>query len=1199
PDSTYGAAGNDLFAVLVSPTGNVHQAWEEYELGVGVELFEFADGGTYTLDEVLQQATVIKRYGYEFLRGSGFQIVAGNWTGVDFGEGIAPSDIYAFQSGPDLVFGVIADSATGNIPNWYANPATVPPWEFRFADGTVLDTDSVTRLGQRRVGSPFDDYIETFSNFASALIGLAGNDVLIGGPGNDLLNGGPGQDFLHGQGGNDIYAFGADSDVDYVNEQVPGGGSNGTDTVRFNADVSTADLSAVRNFDFLTLRVASSGAELQLPGWFAETGGTVEVFEFSDGTVWHAADVEALLPTQTATSGDDVLLGLAGNDVIDGLEGDDVIYGFGGNDTLRGGPGNDVLLGGAGDDTYLFSPGDGIDEISDRAGSNTLAFGDGIAPESVHVTRDHDVLYLAIAGSGDRVGVRSWFFAAQPQLAQVSFADGTTWTAADLASRISLAPASDFGDILWGTDGADVIDGLGGDDQIYGNDGDDVLEGGDGADYIESGAGNDILRGGAGDDDLEGYPGEGHKLLVGGDGDDYIYYEGRSLAIGGPGNDWIDVYGSNGIVAFNPGDGADTIGANEAFILSIGGGVGAADLSLSEEGSDILISVGGADSVRLTNDLGGGQGSWPTIILQLFGSAHVYYLGGVIDEFYNARAADPSLTEFGLGEVLPRYLLLSSETGALGGVIAHQYATRGTIAHVSDEQLLTVLRDPRFGPFFQDTAFDSGNSEPTLEHPIADAAASEDALFAYTIPADTFADPDAGDTLTYAATLDDGSNLPAWLAFNAATRTFSGTPLQADVGTINVKVTATDGGGLSAADTFALTVENVNDAPVVAVPLGDWSFEAGSAFSFLIPATTFGDEDPGDTLSISASIFGGLPLPEWLSFDAASATFTGNPTAGNIGISHLQVTATDAAGASAASDFGLVVRAAAGSEVVGTPDDDILYGGTGDETITAKGGSDYLYGDIGDDLLKGGGGNDVLQGGDGADVLRGGKGQNVLDGGAGDDLIFGGRGSSLIVGGTGNDTIRTGAGSDVILFNRGDGMDTVIADRAGDNTLSFGGGIRYSDLSLSRDGKNLIVSAGDGDQITFKNWYTGKHSVLNLQIVLDATDEFDATSSDPLYNKKVQTFDFLGMVSAFDATQAQTPGVTSWAITNALLQFHLFGADDMALGGDLAYWYGRKNSFSGLSLAAAQQAIGAAGFGADAQTLRPFDGLQEGYVKLV
>lgn len=56
--------------------------------------------------------------------------------------------------------------------------------------------------------------------------------------------------------------------------------------------------------------------------------------------------------------------------------------------------------------------------------------------------------------------------------------------------------------------------------------------------------------------------------------------------------------------------------------------------------------------------------------------------------------------------------------------------------------------------------------------------------------------------------------------------------------------------------------------------------------------------------------------------------------------------------------------------------------------------------------------------------------------------------------------------------------------------------------------------------------------------------------------------------------------------------------DDAALGGDLAYWYAKQRSFSGISLAAAQQVIGATGFGSDAQTLRPFSGLQEGFVKL-
>ena len=72
--------------------------------------------------------------------------------------------------------------------------------------------------------------------------------------------------------------------------------------------------------------------------------------------------------------------------------------------------------------------------------------------------------------------------------------------------------------------------------------------------------------------------------------------------------------------------------------------------------------------------------------------------------------------------------------------------------------------------------------------------------------AGTFTDVDSGDTLTYAATLADGIALPAWLSFNATTRTFSGTPAAANVGTISVKATATDLGGLAASETFNIAV---------------------------------------------------------------------------------------------------------------------------------------------------------------------------------------------------------------------------------------------------------------------------------------------------------------------------------------------------------------------------------------------------------
>jgi hypothetical protein len=164
--------------------------------------------------------------------------------------------------------------------------------------------------------------------------------------------------------------------------------------------------------------------------------------------------------------------------------------------------------------------------------------------------------------------------------------------------------------------------------------------------------------------------------------------------------------------------------------------------------------------------------------------------------------------------------------------------------------------------------------------------------------------------------------------------------------------------------------------------------------------------------------------------------------------------------------------------------------------------------------------------------------------------------------------------------------------------VSLGGGIDYADLSLSRSGNDLILNAGGDDHLVFKDWYGGKDNVSSLQVILDSTPAFDPQSEDELFNRKVQTFDFRGLVRQFDEMQQENPGLTDWALTNALLQFHLSGSDDSALGGDLAYWYGKNGTLEGISLQAAQQVIGASNFGSEAQSLRPFDGLREGLVRL-
>ena len=117
------------------------------------------------------------------------------------------------------------------------------------------------------------------------------------------------------------------------------------------------------------------------------------------------------------------------------------------------------------------------------------------------------------------------------------------------------------------------------------------------------------------------------------------------------------------------------------------------------------------------------------------------------------------------------------------------------------------------------------------------------------LPAGTFTDVDAGDSLTYTATAADGSALPAWLSFNAATRTFSGTPAAANVGTLGVKVSATDLGSLAASETFNIVVTTT---PVNAPTISNLAVSATSI--------SFVASDPDNaTLSLAspfASVFG-------------------------------------------------------------------------------------------------------------------------------------------------------------------------------------------------------------------------------------------------------------------------------------------------------------------------------------------------------
>ena len=238
-------------------------------------------------------------------------------------------------------------------------------------------------------------------------------------------------------------------------------------------------------------------------------------------------------------------------------------------------------------------------------------------------------------------------------------------------------------------------------------------------------------------------------------------------------------------------------------------------------------------------------------------------------------------------------------------------------------------------------------------------------------------------------------------------------------------------------------------------------------------------------------------------------------------------------------------------------------------------------------ITTGTSGNDYIYGYDEA--------PNIMAGLDGNDTLYGGAKDDRIDGGNGNDLINTGSGADMIAFNRGDGQDTIQASTGKDNTISLGKGIAYDDLLLSKSGSDLVLATGQNERITLKNWYVNSsyHSIANLQFVTEASRNYDPASTDPLLQQKIQQFNFENIVNHFDQARSANAGLSSWALTSALLDAHLASSDLAGLGGDLTYGYGKNGNLSDVSIMAAQALMGTSQFGLAAQNLHVANALPD------
>ena len=143
------------------------------------------------------------------------------------------------------------------------------------------------------------------------------------------------------------------------------------------------------------------------------------------------------------------------------------------------------------------------------------------------------------------------------------------------------------------------------------------------------------------------------------------------------------------------------------------------------------------------------------------------------------------------------------------------------------------------------------------------------------------------------------------------------------------------------------------------------------------------------------------------------------------------------------------------SEVNGALPAAQLFGGTGNDVLTAGSGNDQLFGESGNDTLLGKGGFDLLFGGNDNDTLTGGDA---------DDQAFGQSGNDRMIWNPGDDTdLNEGAaGTDTVEVNGGNGLEQFTATANGTR-------VRFDRLNPAPfaidigTSENLVLNANGGD----------------------------------------------------------------------------------------------------------------------------------------
>ncbi len=1101
-------------------------------------------------------------------------------TGADTMQGGTGNDHYFVDDigdvtlenqgeGLDEVYSSVTHTLGSNVENLYLNGSAAIDGGGNSLDNLIVGNDANNTL----TGEAGDDVLNA----------NGGDDVLVGGDGNDELDGGWGSDVLQAGAGDDVLDGGLGGD------QMEGGSGNDTYIVDDYGDsvVETVDPGVDSVQSSVSFTLGANVENLTLVGDFDLDGTGNDLDNVMVGTNY--------TNTLSGEGGNDTIDGSAGNDDLYGGLGDDYLYG--GDDAVEvvydpgGGYGDAIVAsdihGGPGGYTEILLPND--DYLDGGAGNDYI---DGGSGNDTLYGRDGDD-YLYGGDDGSAVG---------------SIPPGPIGPSPSFAAFAEIAPGYGGGDVLINDQNDDYLDG---------GAGVDTLDGGTGNDLLYGGADSDIMYGGSGDDLLDG--GTEIDTMSGGSGDDVYYVDGYveisttpAPTDGGSG----PAAGDSG--STDSGTGSDPCSddtSSDGYVFDGGsygwgggsyGGYGGCSIdgtwyrsayeyykcTYPEEFVCNCVTTDGGNSGG--GDTGGGTPGDQTTInyvtdvvienadegYDIVYSAITYALTDNVEELHLLNGGDWD----GTGNALDNLMFGNEGANTLAGMAGNDTLQGGAGNDVLDggagvDVLIGGTGDDVYvvDDLGDQIIEQAGEGVDTIRTSIAYGLVGNVENLELIGDGDINADGDAtGNVLTGNAgnNVLSGNDGNDTLDGGAGTDTLIGGSgddvyvyrLGNGVDTIEDDVAGTNsvlfGDGIDADHVVARTT-TVGGVTTIHVRLLD----------------EHGSEQGDQGLDFALNADGLSPVAQFTFNDGSSVVLD------DLLIHQETHYGTFYADTIITGKHDDTVYAKWGNDVVQSGSgNDTLYGDGGCDLLYAEAGNDWLYGGSGKDLLLGGYDEDALFGGSGEDRLYGGANNDLLSGGEEHDDLFGGDGNDLIIGGKGDDDIHVECGADVVLYNRGDGEDELeTCSEVESLTVSLGGGIGLHDLKLSRDEEDLVLEVGgsgnrysygcgenDRGKIVFDNWFGEEcdppiQPQVTLQLIMEASSEFDSASADPLYNQKVESFDFNELVHQFEAAQSSADCPSEWAIADAALDAHLGGSDTESLGGELSYRYGLNGTVNGVA----------------------------------